>query len=361
MLRSPAPEAQAQHVDGVTTARWQEPVFGSDLEVRYNLRARRQTLVALITGAEGFVGGHLCEYLLEHTDWDLIGTTFGRPDQHERSTSRLKLHTVDLRSSDDVDSLVVKAQPTHIFHLAAQSFVPASITAPWDTLENNVKSQLNLLEAVRRSDQETRFLVVGSNEEYGAPKPEELPQTEESPLRPNNPYAVSKVAQDFLGLQYHLAYGIPVVRVRPFNHTGPGQSPRFVVPAFASQIAHIEAGLQEPVMRVGNLSTSRDFTDVRDIVRAYHLALTEGEPGEVYNLASGEAYPIERLLETLLDYSKVAIRVETDPERYRPVDVPVVRGSAEKFTNLTGWRPRIGFEQTLLDTLAYWRDQLQKE
>lgn len=318
-------------------------------------------MLALITGAEGFVGGHLCEYLLEHTEWDLIGTTFGRLDQPERSTPRLKLHCVDLRSSDDVDSLVATARPTHVFHLAAQSFVPTSITAPWNTLENNIKSELNLLEAVRRSGEETRILVVGSNEEYGAPKPEELPQTEESPLRPNNPYAVSKIAQDFLGLQYHLAYNIPVVRVRPFNHTGPGQSPRFVVPAFASQVAHIEAGLQEPVMRVGNLSTSRDFTDVRDMVRAYHLALTEGEPGEVYNLASGEAYPIEGVLRTLLDHAEVEIRVETDPERYRPVDVPVVYGSAEKFAKLTGWEPRIRLEQTLLDTLTFWRNQLHNE
>ncbi len=318
-------------------------------------------MLALITGAEGFVGGHLCEYLLEHTDWDLIGTTLGEPDQTKRFSSQLKLHSVDLRSHDDVNSLVVTARPRYIFHLAAQSSVPTSITSPWDTLENNIKAELNLLEAVRRSDQETRFLVVGSNEEYGAPKPEELPQTEASPLRPNNPYAVSKIAQDFLGLQYHLAYDIPVVRVRPFNHTGPGQSPRFVVAAFASQIAHIEAGLQEPVMRVGNLATSRDFTDVRDIVRAYHLALTEGEPGEVYNLASGEAYPIEKVLETLLSYSELEIRVEIDPERYRPVDVPVVYGSAEKFHDVTGWKPRIGFEQTLLDTLTHWRNQLRSE
>jgi GDP-4-dehydro-6-deoxy-D-mannose reductase len=201
--------------------------------------------------------------------------------------------------------------------------------------------------------------VIGSNEEYGAPQPDELPQTEESPLRPNNPYAVSKVAQDFLGLQYYLAYGLPVVRVRPFNHTGPGQSPRFVVPAFASQIARIEAGLQEPVMRVGNLDAARDFSDVRDIVRGYHLAVTKGEPGEVYNLASGRPQSVRGLLETLLGYSQVKIRVEIDPERYRPVDVPVAYGSAEKFRQRTGWMPQIPFEQTLRDTLEYWRGQVE--
>jgi GDP-4-dehydro-6-deoxy-D-mannose reductase len=244
-------------------------------------------------------------------------------------------------------------------HLAAQSSVPTALKDPWDTLENNIKSELNLLEAVRESGREVRFLVVGSNEEYGAPKPEELPQTERSSLRPNNPYAVSKITQDFLGLQYHLTYGIPVVRVRPFNHTGPGQSPRFVVPAFASQIARIEAGLQEPVMRVGNLSTSRDFTDVRDIVRAYRLAVTEGEPGDVYNLASGQSHSIQDVLQTLLSYSEVDIRVERDPDKYRPVDVPLVYGSAEKFQDRTGWKPEIRFEKTLQDTLAYWREQIQ--
>jgi GDP-4-dehydro-6-deoxy-D-mannose reductase len=172
---------------------------------------------------------------------------------------------------------------------------------------------------------------------------------------------VSKVAQDFLGFQYHLAYGLPVVRVRPFNHTGPGQSPRFVVPAFASQIAHIEADLQEPVMKVGNLDAARDFTDVRDIVWAYHLALTQGEPGEVYNLASGRPQSIQGLLEMLLSYSQATIRVERDPDRYRPVDVPVVYGSAEKFRRRTGWEPQIPFEQTLRDTLAYWRKQVGKK
>jgi GDP-4-dehydro-6-deoxy-D-mannose reductase len=318
-------------------------------------------LQALITGAGGFVGAHLCNYLLSHTDWDVTGTVFDPATKTEAQQPRLQLRTADLRERDSVTSLVEEIQPDIIFHLAAQSFVPSSFSDPWDTLENNILSELNLLEAVRQSGREVVFLVVGSNEEYGAPKPEELPQTEESPLRPNNPYAVSKVGQDFLGLQYFLAYGVPVVRVRPFNHTGPGQSPRFVAPAFASQIARIEAGLQEPVMRVGNLSTSRDFTDVRDMVSAYYLAVTEGEPGEVYNLASGEAQSIRTLLETLLSYSHTEIQVERDPERYRPVDVPVVYGSARKFHERTGWQPQIPFEQTLQDTLTYWRAQVSNQ
>jgi GDP-4-dehydro-6-deoxy-D-mannose reductase len=314
-------------------------------------------LRSLITGAGGFVGGHLCAYLLAHTDWELTGTVYPHPVDAQPQEPRLRLRHADLRDPEGVQALVGEVQPDCIFHLAAQSFVPASLADPWDTLQSNIRAQLNLLEAVRRSGRDVRLLVIGSNEEYGAPKPEELPQTEESPLRPNNPYAVSKVAQDFLGLQYYLAYGLPVVRVRPFNHTGPGQAPRFVVPAFASQIARIEAGLQAPVMQVGNLEAARDFTDVRDIVRAYHLAVSQGEPGEVYNLASGRPQSVRGLLEMLLSHSHVEIRVERDPRRYRPVDVPVAYGSAAKFRQRTGWEPQIPFEQTLRDTLAYWREQ----
>jgi len=315
-------------------------------------------LRALITGAGGFVGRHVCAYLLAHTDWELMGTVYPHPVETQPKDSCLRLRHADLRDPELVQALVSEVQPDYILHLAAQSFVPTSFADPWDTLQNNIRAQLNLLEAVRRSARDVRVLVIGSNEEYGAPRPDELPQTEESPLRPNNPYAVSKVAQDLLGLQYHLAYGLPVVRVRPFNHTGPGQAPRFVVPAFASQIARIEAGLQEPVMKVGNLEVARDFTDVRDIVRAYHLAVTQGEPGEVYNLASGQARSVQGILEKLLCLSAVEIRVERDPERYRPVDVPVVCGSAHKFRRLTGWEPEIPFEQTVQDVLTYWRDQV---
>jgi GDP-4-dehydro-6-deoxy-D-mannose reductase len=317
-------------------------------------------LRALITGAGGFVGGHLCAHLLAHTDWDLLGTVYPHPVEAQPPEPRLQLKHADLRDPEGVLALVSEEQPDCILHLAAQSFVPTSFVDPWDTLENNIRAELNLLEAVRRSEREVRVLVIGSNEEYGAPKPEELPQTEESPLRPNNPYAVSKVAQDFLGLQYYLAYGVHVVRVRPFNHTGPGQSPRFVVPAFANQIARIEAGLQEPVMKVGNLDAARDFTDVRDMVRAYHLAVTRGEPGEVYNLASGRPQSVRGLLEMLLSYSQAEIHVEKDPARYRPVDVPVVYGSAEKFRQRTGWAPQTPFEQTLRDTLEYWRRRVGK-
>lgn len=316
---------------------------------------------ALITGAGGFVGQHLCAYLLAHTDWELLGTVY--PDRAENPCPHpcLRLTHLDLRDTEGVRDLIGSFAPDVIFHLAAQSHVPTSLADPWDTLENNLRAQLNVLEGVRRAQISARVIVIGSNEEYGAPRPEDLPLTEESPLRPVNPYAVSKVGQDFLGLQYHLAYGMDVVRLRPFNHTGPGQAPRFVVPAFASQIARIEQGLQEPVILVGNLDVARDFTDVRDIAHAYYLAAVQGESGEVYNVASGVARSIRGILETLLSYAEVPIRVEVRSSLFRPVDVPISYGSAEKFRLRTGWEPQIPWEQTLRDTLEYWREKVKIE
>ncbi len=316
---------------------------------------------ALITGAGGFVGRHLCTYLLTHDGWELLGTAYPESVENPRPHSCLSLVHLDLRDADRVRELIGSFKPDVVFHLAAQSHVPTSLVDPWETLENNLRAQLNVLEGVRRAHPSARVIVIGSNEEYGWPRPEELPLTEESPLRPVNPYAVSKVGQDFLGLQYHLAHGMDVVRLRPFNHTGPGQSPRFVVPSFARQIARIEAGLQEPVLKVGNLDVARDFTDVRDIVHAYYLAAVQGEAGEVYNLASGVARSVRGILETLLSLTRVPIRVEVDPSLYRPADAPVIYGSAEKFRRRTGWEPRIPFEQTLRDTLEYWRRTAEEE
>lgn len=316
---------------------------------------------ALITGAGGFVGGHLCAYLLAHTDWELTGTVYPYPVKAQPLEPRLRLQHADLCDPEIVQALVSQVRPDYVFHLAAQSIPAISFDNPWDTLETNIRSQLNILHSARVLGLRARILVIGSNEEYGHPKKGDLPFAEESPLRPANPYAVSKVTQDLMGLQFYLAYGMDVVRMRPFNHTGPGQSPRFVVPAFANQIARIEAGLQEPVMWVGNLAAARDFSDVRDVVHGYHLAATKSQPGDVYNLASGQPHKISALLDTLLSFTSVNIRVETDPNRYRPVDVPVVYGSAEKFYQLTGWMPEIPFEQTLEDTLNYWREQVKNE
>ncbi|MBL7183113.1 MAG: GDP-mannose 4,6-dehydratase, partial [Anaerolineae bacterium] len=251
---------------------------------------------ALITGISGFVGSHLAEYLLEHTDWQVAGTVYGPEENIEHLRDKLELYPAELSKLETVISILEQAKPDHIFHLAAQPLVSLSRRDPWGTLAINIRLQLNILEAVARLGSGARILVVGSSEEYGLIRPDELPVKETNPLRPTNPYAVSKVAQDMLGLQYHLSHQLFTVRVRSFNHIGPRQRIGFVAPDFARQIAAAEAGLQEPVIQVGNLEPQRDFSDVRDIVRGYHLLITKGEAGEVYNLGSEQARSVGELL-----------------------------------------------------------------
>lgn len=319
---------------------------------------RREGFVrALITGISGFVGSHLAEYLLEHTDWQVAGTVYGPEDNIEHLRDRLELYPAELSELETVTSVIEQAKPDYIFHLAAQPLVSLSRRDPWATLANNIRLQLNILEAVARLGSTTRILVVGSSEEYGLVQPDELPIKETNPLRPTSPYAVSKVAQDMLGLQYHLSHKLFTVRVRPFNHVGPRQRLGFVAPDFARQIAEAEAGLQGPVIQVGNLEPQRDFSDVRDVVRGYHLLITQGEPGEVYNLGSEQARLVRELLEKLMAMSKVPITIEQDPERLRPTDVPVMVSDCTKIREQTGWRPRISFEQSLQDVLDYWRER----
>lgn len=319
---------------------------------------RREGFVrALITGISGFVGSHLAEYLLEHTDWQVAGTVYGPEDNIEHLRDRLELYPAELSELETVTSVIEQAKPDYIFHLAAQPLVSLSRRDPWATLANNIRLQLNILEAVARLGSTTRILVVGSSEEYGLVQPDELPIKETNPLRPTSPYAVSKVAQDMLGLQYHLSHKLFTVRVRPFNHIGPRQRLGFVAPDFARQIAEAEAGLQGPVIQVGNLEPQRDFSDVRDVVRGYHLLITQGEPGEVYNLGSEQARSVRELLEKLMAMSKVPITIEQDPERLRPTDVPVMVSDCTKIRGQTGWRPRISFEQSLQDVLDYWRER----
>ncbi len=232
---------------------------------------------------------------------------------------------------------------------------------PWATIEKNIRAQVNLLHAVTQQDLRPRILIIGSNEEYGRVEPEDLPINEDTPLRPDSPYGVSKIAQDFLGLQYFLSHNLHVVRVRPFNHIGPRQNDRFVAASFAKQIAEIEAGAREPVIFVGNLEAQRDFTDVRDMVRAYVLALERGAPGEVYNIGSGKAYSIRQLLNTFLSMTTAEIRVAQDPARSRPSDTPITVCDASKFRKQTGWEPQIEFEQTVRDTLEHWRAKVGKQ
>ena len=314
---------------------------------------------ALITGISGFVGSHLAEYLLGHTDWQVAGTVYGPEDNIEHLRDRLELYPAELSELGTVASILERAKPDYIFHLAAQPLPSLSHQDPWSTLENNIRLQLNILEAVVRLGSTARILVVGSSEEYGLVHPDELPVKETNPLRPTSPYAVSKVAQDMLGLQYHLSHKLFTVRVRPFNHIGPRQRLGFVAPDFARQIAEAETGLQEPVIQVGNLEPQRDFSDVRDVVRGYHAALTEGEPGEVYNLGSERARSIGELLDGLLSIASVPLKVEQDSARLRPADVSVMVSDCSRLRARTGWRTTIPFDKSLQDVLDYWRERVR--
>jgi GDP-4-dehydro-6-deoxy-D-mannose reductase len=313
---------------------------------------------ALVTGLGGFVGSHLARHLLQ-ADTTVTGTTFCPPDQYPHLAALIdagvQAQHVELTDERAVHKLLDQTRPDFIYHLAAQSFVPESFDNPWQTLGNNIHAQLNILHSMVKLNLDARVLVIGSSEEYGPVSPDDIPVNEGQPLRPANPYSVSKVAQDMLGLQYHLSHNLAVIRVRPFNHIGPGQSSRFVAPAFASQIAAIEKGAQEPVLYVGSLEARRDFTDVRDMVRAYRDVLTLGEPGAVYNIGSGQARSVRELLDILLHMTDAPIEVQTDPTRIRPVEVPIVVCDASKLRATTGWQPAYTFEQTLADILEEWR------
>ena len=316
---------------------------------------------ALITGVTGFVGSHLADYLLaEQPEVEIFGIRRwrSRMENIEHLDGRLQLRECDLRDPAAIQGVLAEVRPDYIFHLAAQSFVPASWRAPSETLMTNILGQTNIFEAVRVLELDPVIQIAGSSEEYGLVLPDEVPIKETNPLRPLSPYAVSKVAQDLLAYQYFRSYGLKTVRTRGFNHTGPRRGEVFVTSNFAKQIASIEAGLREPVIRVGNLDAQRDFTDVRDIVRAYWLAVSEATPGEVYNLASGRAVTIRELLDRLLALSDTEVEVQVDPDRLRPSDVEILLGDYSKFRSDTGWEPSIPLEQTLKDTLDYWRQKL---
>lgn len=311
----------------------------------------------LITGASGFVGGYLAEYLLSSHEFEIHGTYHSDESlQSSPVKDRIQFHHTNLEQKESITSLIQEVKPEFIFHLAAQANVPASFKDPIKTFHANIDSQVYLLDALRSADMfDTRVLIVGSAEEYGYVTPEELPINELTPLRPANPYSVSKIAQDYLALQYVISYKMPLIRVRPFNHIGPRQKTGFVTTDFAKQIAMIEKGEMEPVIKVGNLEAKRDFTDVRDMVKAYALLLQKGEVGENYNIGSGTSHTIQEILDSFLTLAKVKITVEVDKEKLRPSDVPEIICDCKKMNKITGWEPEIPFEQTLKDILDYWR------
>ncbi|CAN5911653.1 GDP-mannose 4,6-dehydratase [soil metagenome] len=296
----------------------------------------------LVTGASGFVGRHLVEHLDAAGD-EVVGI--------DRASDGL-----DITDAAAVAEMVTAIGPTVIYHLAGWADVGASWRAPAEAFRVNAEGTLNVLGAAAKAGVE-RVLAVSSADVYGVVKPDELPLTEDSPLRPASPYAASKVAADFLGLQAWLGRGLPVLRVRAFNHLGPGQTDRFVAPALASRIARAERDGGE-VLRVGDLSARRDFTDVRDVVRAYRLLVHHGEPGEVYNVCSGVDLAVSEVADQLLARATTPLRLETDPDLLRPVELPVLLGSHDRLTAATGWEPEIPMAQTLTDLLTDWRQRI---
>ena len=314
---------------------------------------------ALVTGIAGFVGSHLAELLLQN-GVEVYGLCRSRSklDNIESIINKLHLEDADLLDSHSLYTTITRIKPDYIFHLAAQSFVPTSWVSPSVTLEVNIVGSANLFEAVRQANIEPVIQIACSSEEYGLVHQNELPIKETNPLRPLSPYAVSKVAMDYLGYQYYQSYKVKIIRTRGFNHTGPRRGETFAESNFAKQIALIEKSKQDPIIYVGNLDAQRDYTDVRDMVRAYVLAVEKCTPGEVYNIAVGRAVKIGDMLDLLISYSKAKVTIKSDPSRMRPSDVPVLIGDNSLFTAKTGWKPEIPFEKTMEDLLNYWRERV---
>jgi GDP-4-dehydro-6-deoxy-D-mannose reductase len=315
----------------------------------------------LITGITGFAGSHLADYILQnHPEVEVYGLVRWRSRLENilHIMDKIKALEADLKDTISLKKALQEAKPDRIFHLAAQSFVPTSWRCPSETFTINAVGQINLFEAILSLGLSPKIQVAGSSEEYGLAHPDEMPMKETNSLRPLSPYAVSKVAQDFLAYQYFKSYGLKTVRTRGFNHTGPRRGEVFICSTFAKQIAEIEKKKREPIIHAGNLEAKRDFTDVRDTVVAYWLSLEKGEVGEVYNIGSGKAYSMKEVLDILLSLSSINIEIKVDPERLRPSDVPILVSDCKKFNRLTGWKPKIPFKQSLRDLLDYWRDRV---
>jgi GDP-4-dehydro-6-deoxy-D-mannose reductase len=315
---------------------------------------------ALITGITGFVGSHLAEYLLKK-NIEVYGTVRWRSktENIDHIKNKIKLISADMRDGHSLQNVVKEVEPNYVFHLAAQSFVPMSWKAPSDTMQTNAIGTIHLFEAIRKSKVEPKIQVAGSSEEYGMVYPNEVPIKETNPLRPLSPYGVSKVAEDKLSYQYFKSYGLKTVVTRAFNHTGPRRGDVFATSNFSKQVVEIEKGLREPIMYVGNLNAQRDFTDVRDVVKAYWLSLQKCKFGEAYNICSEKTMRIQEVLDIVLSMSKVKnIEVKKDPERMRPSDVEILLGDCTKFKEQTGWKTTIPFEQTMKDLLEWWRNEI---
>jgi GDP-mannose 4,6-dehydratase len=320
----------------------------------------------LITGITGFVGSHLADYILaNHPDVAIYGLARWRSPMDNLKhipANKLNIRYGDLADLSSLIGILKEINPVFIFHLAAQSYVLTSFNAPVDTLHTNIIGTTNLLEAVRINGIDPIIHICSSSEVYGQVRKEDVPIKEDCPLRPASPYAVGKVGEDMVSFQYWLSYGIKTIRTRMFSHTGPRRGEVFALSNFAKQVAAIEAGLAAHVVKVGNLDSVRTFADVRDAVKAYWLLVNKCPPGEVYNIGGIETMTIREMLDRLLKLSRIKnIGIEVDPARLRPSDVTLQIPCIDKFTQATGWKPEIKFEQTMKDLLNYWRDYIRRE
>ena len=325
---------------------------------------------ALITGITGFVGSHLTDYLLANTDWKIFGLTRWRSplnnlQQHLpliEKGERLVLLNGDLHDSSSLRHVVERAQPDYVFHLAAQSFPKTSFESPIDTLDTNVLGTCRLLEELARLFVDhVKVHVCASSEVFGRVSKDELPINEDCRFHPASPYAISKVGTDLIGRFYAEAYGMNVQTTRMFTHTGPRRGDVFAESSFAKQLAMIERGLIEPIIKVGNLKSMRTWADVRDAVRAYHMLLTiDPQPGAYYNIGGDYSCTVGEMLETLIELSPMRPQIVEDPARLRPIDADLQVPDTSKFRAHTRWEPRIKFKQTMADLLAYWRAEINR-
>ena len=318
----------------------------------------------LVTGIDGFVGSHLAEFLLAIPGVEVHGTVLDSAQilNIEKIQHSLHLHPSDILDRVRLIGLVDEIKPNRIIHLAGQAFVPTAFADPASTFQANIMGGVNVLDSARLLSAKTNVtpsvLVVSTGEVYG--KVDRLPITEDFPLSPNNPYAASKASIDLIAQQYRASFGLPVVVVRPFNHVGPRQNPIFVCSDFGKQFAEIAAGKRQPELHVGNIHAQRDFTDVRDVVKAYWLLLERNAPDVVYNVCSGQPLAIEALLSMYQEIAGVKVSIVSEKQRMRSYDVPVVIGSYDRLKRATGWTPSIPIQQTLRDVFEYWRGRMSE-
>lgn len=324
---------------------------------------------AFITGITGMVGSHLAEYLIDNTDWDIVGLIRWRSPldningliENINNKHRMRLVYGDLNDSLSMDTAIKETKPDYVFHLAAQSFPKTSFTAPLDTMNINIQGTTRLLEACKKYVPDAVIHVCASSEVFGRVPKEKLPIDEECSFHPASPYAISKVGTDLIGRFYAEAYNMNIMTTRMFTHTGPRRGDVFAESTFAKQIAMIEAGHIEPVVKVGNLKSLRTIADVRDAVRAYYMLVTVNPtPGQYYNIGGTYTCEISDVLNQLLSMSPMReqIKIVTDPDRLRPIDADLQVPNTEKFRLHTGWKPEISFETTMRDLLNYWRERV---